>query len=244
MATTTTPEQVAAMAQQIKSVVKREGWTSDASVAPSMQQILGKLTTLKVDVGLLKETNIGAMVRKLTKHDDEIVRGYSTSLMKKWMQQVGVPPSKDKDKDRSRSSSTHRPAEPTATPSKGALRVVDATHWVSLYLRAILTTVVRILRRRRAAPRASAQAPARWLRVRESEARLAHSPSAAAAAHQRQERHDDHDRTLAQCDCAAPHGAAAAREHRGRCASARCVRAIRFATEWHTVRARSHTSSV
>jgi hypothetical protein len=91
------PEQVSAMAQQIKSVVQRDGWASDASVAPGMQQLLGKLTTLKVDVELLKQTGIGAMVRKLTKHDDEIVRGYSTSLMNKWMSQVGVPPSaKDK----------------------------------------------------------------------------------------------------------------------------------------------------
>lgn len=96
------PDQVAAMAQQIKSVVKREGWTADQSVAPSMQQILGKLTTLKVDVGLLKQTNIGAMVRKLTKHDDEIVRGYSTSLMNKWMAQLGM---KDKDNKPSASSS-------------------------------------------------------------------------------------------------------------------------------------------
>lgn len=95
------PDQVAAMAQQIKSVVKREGWTTDQSVAPSMQQILGKLTTLKVDVDLLKQTNIGAMVRKLTKHDDEIVRGYSTSLMNKWMAQVGM---KDKEKPSASSS--------------------------------------------------------------------------------------------------------------------------------------------
>lgn len=124
------PEQVTAMAQQIKSIVKRDGWASDRSVAPSMQQILGKLTTLKVDVDLLKQTGIGAMVRKLTKHDDEIVRGYSTSLMNKWMTQVGVPPSKDKSSNsgsgntNSYSSSYGNGRESTAsTPAKGMLLI-------------------------------------------------------------------------------------------------------------------------
>ncbi|KAF1334167.1 Membrane-bound transcription factor site-1 protease, partial [Globisporangium splendens] len=113
------PEQVTAMAQQIKSVVQRDGWASDASVAPGMQQILGKLTTLKVDVELLKQTGIGAMVRKLTKHDDEIVRGYSTSLMNKWMSQVGMPPSA-KDKPSASSSSQGRQATSSSSNGEGA----------------------------------------------------------------------------------------------------------------------------
>uniref|UniRef100_K3WZH5 TFIIS N-terminal domain-containing protein n=1 Tax=Globisporangium ultimum (strain ATCC 200006 / CBS 805.95 / DAOM BR144) TaxID=431595 RepID=K3WZH5_GLOUD len=115
------PEQVSAMAQQIKSVVQRDGWASDASVAPGMQQLLGKLTTLKVDVELLKQTGIGAMVRKLTKHDDEIVRGYSTSLMNKWMSQVGVPPSA-KDKP----AASGRQATPSSSANGESARFEEA----------------------------------------------------------------------------------------------------------------------
>lgn len=91
-AATASADHVAAMAQQIQRVVSREGWTHDTTAAPALQQLLGKLTTLKVNVALLKDTGIGAAVRKLTKHDDDVVRGYSASLTRKWMEQVGVPP--------------------------------------------------------------------------------------------------------------------------------------------------------
>ncbi|KAL7686752.1 putative sterile alpha motif domain, chromatin SPT2, sterile alpha motif/pointed domain superfamily [Plasmopara halstedii] len=81
---------VAAMAQQIAQITQRDGWTSDKSVVPDMQRLLGKLTTLTVDKDLLQRTKIGAAVNKLKKHDDEIVRGYSQSLTKKWKNQVGI----------------------------------------------------------------------------------------------------------------------------------------------------------
>lgn len=141
------PDQVTAMAQQIKSVVKREGWTTDQSVAPSMQQILGKLTTLKVDVDLLKQTNIGAMVRKLTKHDDEIVRGYSTSLMNKWMAQVGM---KDKEKPSASSSSNNSNNRVSSNGGSGGSApeaVAGTSGWQSLALLAEwgLTLIVVVL---------------------------------------------------------------------------------------------------
>lgn len=81
---------VAAMAQQITRVVSRDGWQSDRSIVPDMQKLLGRLTTLRVDVDLLQRTKIGAMVSKLKKHEDEVVRGYSTTLTKRWKEQVGV----------------------------------------------------------------------------------------------------------------------------------------------------------
>lgn len=86
----TDEKDVAAMAQQIAQVTQRDGWTSDQSVVTDMQRLLGKLTTLKVDKDLLQRTKIGAAVNKLKKHDDEIVRGYSQSLTKKWKHQVGI----------------------------------------------------------------------------------------------------------------------------------------------------------
>jgi uncharacterized membrane protein YgcG len=81
---------VAAMAKQITRVVSREGWQADRSVVPDMQKLLGRLTTLRVDLDLLQRTKIGAMVSKLKKHEDEVVRGYSTTLTKRWKEQVGV----------------------------------------------------------------------------------------------------------------------------------------------------------
>ncbi|TYZ63110.1 hypothetical protein PybrP1_011372 [[Pythium] brassicae (nom. inval.)] len=110
-AATASADHVAAMAQQIQRVVSREGWTHDTTAAPALQQLLGKLTTLKVDVALLKGTGIGAAVRKLTKHDDDVVRGYSASLTRKWMEQVGVPPPP------ARSGSKSRDPSPTPSPS-------------------------------------------------------------------------------------------------------------------------------
>ncbi|KAL4161401.1 hypothetical protein PRNP1_001955 [Phytophthora ramorum] len=85
---------VAAMARQIAQVTERDNWTSDKSVVPDMQRLLGRLTTLKVDKDLLQRTKIGAAVNKLKKHDDDVVRGYSTSLTKKWKSEVGVASSK------------------------------------------------------------------------------------------------------------------------------------------------------
>lgn len=81
---------VKAMAQRIGNTVARDGWSSDQSVVPDMQKILGKLTTLKVDVDLLKRTGIGKMVSKLKKHKDEIVSGYSSTLTNKWQSQLGI----------------------------------------------------------------------------------------------------------------------------------------------------------
>lgn len=81
---------VAAMAQRIHSTVSRDGWNTDPSVVPDIQKMLGKLTTLKVDVGLLKRTKIGKMVSKLKKHKDEIVSGYSSTLTNKWQSEVGI----------------------------------------------------------------------------------------------------------------------------------------------------------
>lgn len=125
--TSTSPASVAAMAQQIQRVVAREGWTSDRSAAPALQQLLGKLTTLKVDVALLKDTGIGAAVRKLTKHTDDVVRGYSASLTRKWMEQVGVPPpppaSSSNASNTGRSSSRPASRDPSpAAGTKGAMR--------------------------------------------------------------------------------------------------------------------------
>ncbi|KAG6974500.1 hypothetical protein JG688_00003039 [Phytophthora aleatoria] len=99
---------VAAMARQIAQVTQRDGWKSDKSVVPDMQRLLGKLTTLKVDKDLLQRTKIGAAVNKLKKHDDEIVRGYSQSLTKKWKNEVGIASS---------SSSSSRPPERQRVPS-------------------------------------------------------------------------------------------------------------------------------
>ncbi|POM65524.1 hypothetical protein PHPALM_18743 [Phytophthora palmivora] len=83
-------QDVANMARQIAQVTQRDGWKNDKSVVPDMQRLLGKLTTLKVDKDLLQRTKIGAAVNKLKKHDDEIVRGYSESLTKKWKNEVGI----------------------------------------------------------------------------------------------------------------------------------------------------------
>ncbi|GMF65075.1 unnamed protein product [Phytophthora lilii] len=94
------------MARQIAAVTKRDGWKSDKSVVPDMQRLLGRLTTLKVDKDLLQRTKSGAAVNKLKKHDDEIVRGYSASLTKKWMEQVGVA-----------TKSSSRPPESRRVPS-------------------------------------------------------------------------------------------------------------------------------
>ncbi|KAI9998714.1 hypothetical protein PInf_003303 [Phytophthora infestans] len=99
---------VATMARQIAEVTQRDGWKSDKSVVPDMQRLLGKLTTLKVDKDLLQRTKIGAAVNKLKKHDDEIVRGYSQSLTKKWKNEVGIASS---------SSSSSRPPERQRVPS-------------------------------------------------------------------------------------------------------------------------------
>ncbi|KAE8901786.1 hypothetical protein PF005_g17159 [Phytophthora fragariae] len=102
---------VASMARQIAEVTKRDGWKSDKSVVPDMQRLLGRLTTLKVDKDLLARTKIGAAVNKLKKHDDEVVRGYSTSLTKKWMNQVGVS-------TKSSSNSSSRQRAPSPSPPK------------------------------------------------------------------------------------------------------------------------------
>ncbi|RLN96700.1 hypothetical protein BBJ28_00006504, partial [Nothophytophthora sp. Chile5] len=105
---------VADMAQQISRVVKRDGWTSDKSVVPDMQRLLSKLTTLQVDMDLLQRTKIGAAVNKLKKHDDEMVRGYSSTLTKKWKSQVGLGGSK------ASSTGVERPPQrvPSASPPK------------------------------------------------------------------------------------------------------------------------------
>ena len=97
---------VAKMAREIAQVTQRDGWKSDKSVVPDMQRLLGKLTTVKVDKELLQRTKIGAAVNKLKKHDDEVVRGYSTSLTKKWKHVVGiVSPSRPQERPRVPSSS-------------------------------------------------------------------------------------------------------------------------------------------
>ncbi|KAG3112928.1 hypothetical protein PI124_g5014 [Phytophthora idaei] len=106
--TVTGEKDVAAMARQIAQVTQRDGWKTDKSVVPDMQRLLGKLTTLKVDKDLLQRTKIGAAVNKLKKHDDEIVRGYSQSLTKKWKNEVGIASS---------SSSSSRPPERQRVPS-------------------------------------------------------------------------------------------------------------------------------
>ena len=80
------------MARQITDVIQRAGWQHDKSIASDMQKLLGKLTTLKVDKDLLQRTKIGAAVNKLKKHEDEVLRGYSMSLTKKWKTEVGIPP--------------------------------------------------------------------------------------------------------------------------------------------------------
>ncbi|GMF39493.1 unnamed protein product [Phytophthora fragariaefolia] len=99
------------MARQIADVTRRDGWKSDKSVVPDMQRLLVRLTTLKVDRDLLQSTKIGAAVNKLKKHDDEVVRGYSASLTKKWMTEVGVAA-----KSSSASSGARR--APSASPPK------------------------------------------------------------------------------------------------------------------------------
>ncbi|CAI5734169.1 unnamed protein product [Hyaloperonospora brassicae] len=99
-------QDVAKMAREIAQVTQRDGWKSDKSVVPDMQRLLGKLTTVKVDKDLLQRTKIGAAVNKLKKHDDEVVRGYSTSLTKKWKHVVGiVSPSRPQERPRVPSSS-------------------------------------------------------------------------------------------------------------------------------------------
>lgn len=106
---------VAAMAREITRVVARPGWQSDRSVVPDMQKVLTKLTTLKVDVDLLQRTKIGAMVSKLKKHEDELVRGYSTTLTKQWKKQVGVA-----DESKPSKSQERRQSAPSPSPTKTA----------------------------------------------------------------------------------------------------------------------------
>ncbi|TDH73186.1 hypothetical protein CCR75_008406 [Bremia lactucae] len=110
----TEEKDVAVMARQIAKVTQREGWTSDTSVVPDMQRLLGKLTTLKVDKDLLQRTKIGAAVNKLKKHEDEIVRGYSQSLTKKWKSQVGIA-----------SSSSSGPIKTQWVPSPSPPKQID-----------------------------------------------------------------------------------------------------------------------
>ncbi|KAG6578034.1 osialoglycoprotein endopeptidase [Phytophthora cinnamomi] len=105
---------VASMARQIAEVTRRDGWKQDKSVVPDMQRLLGRLTTLKVDKDLLARTKIGAAVNKLKKHDDEVVRGYSTSLTKKWMDQVGVSTKSSS----SGGGSSQRQRAPSPSPPK------------------------------------------------------------------------------------------------------------------------------
>nr|CCA14550.1 conserved hypothetical protein [Albugo laibachii Nc14] len=81
---------VVAMAEKIKSFVKQENWETSHSNVKELQNILNKLTMLKVDMDLLKRTNIGKMVNRLKKHQDSVIRGYSSTLTKKWKEQVGV----------------------------------------------------------------------------------------------------------------------------------------------------------
>ncbi|KAG7400187.1 hypothetical protein PHYBOEH_006726 [Phytophthora boehmeriae] len=108
---TTGETEVAAMAREISRVTSRDGWKSDKSVVPDMQRLLGQLTTLKVDKNLLQRTKIGAAVNKLKKHDDEVVRGYSTSLTKKWKTEVGISNAKAVE------PSSMRPPERRHVPS-------------------------------------------------------------------------------------------------------------------------------
>ncbi|CAH0489728.1 unnamed protein product [Peronospora farinosa] len=89
--TVTGEKDVALMARQITDITARDGWKTDKRIASDMQKVLGKLTTLKVNKELLQRTKIGAAVNKLKKHDDEVVRGYSMSLTKKWKNEVGLP---------------------------------------------------------------------------------------------------------------------------------------------------------
>ncbi|KAG7391698.1 hypothetical protein PHYPSEUDO_003772 [Phytophthora pseudosyringae] len=109
---------VAAMARQIAQVTQGDGWTSDKSVVPDMQRLLGKLTTLKVDKDLLQRTKIGAAVNKLKKHDDEIVRGYSQSLTKKWKNEVGIVSSSASSSSSSSRRLPGRPQVPSPSPPK------------------------------------------------------------------------------------------------------------------------------
>ncbi|GLE04450.1 hypothetical protein PINS_up013392 [Pythium insidiosum] len=108
---------VAAMAQQIERLTSRPGWQSDLSITSDLMPVLGKLTTVRADVELLKTTNIGRVVKKLRKHDDDVVKGYSTTLMTKWMKEVGIqdekpsaPPTKS-----DRSAAAPRPTPTGAT---------------------------------------------------------------------------------------------------------------------------------
>ncbi|KAJ0400285.1 hypothetical protein P43SY_006125 [Pythium insidiosum] len=117
---------VAAMAQQIERLTSRPGWQSDNSVASDLMPVLGKLTTVRADVDLLKSTNIGRVVKKLRKHDDDVVKGYSTTLMTKWMKEVGIqdekpsaPPSKSSGSSAvPRQSPTAAAAAPPADPAR------------------------------------------------------------------------------------------------------------------------------
>ncbi|KAI9921322.1 hypothetical protein PsorP6_000865 [Peronosclerospora sorghi] len=102
-------QDVAKMAREITLVTQRDGWKSDKSVVPEMQRLLSKLTTLQVDIDLLQRTKIGAAVNKLKKHDDEIVRGYSSSLTKKWKTQVGIAAPPERPPERQRVGSPTRP---------------------------------------------------------------------------------------------------------------------------------------
>jgi hypothetical protein len=80
-----------------------------------LQRLLGKLTTLKVDRDLLQRTKIGAAVNKLKKHEDDVVRGYSLSLTKKWKGELGLASSNDSS---SRASTTPRQRMPSPSPPK------------------------------------------------------------------------------------------------------------------------------
>ncbi|CAI5716122.1 unnamed protein product [Peronospora destructor] len=107
--TITEEKDVALMARQITDVTQRDGWKTDQSIASDMQKVLGKLTTLQVNKDLLQRTKIGAAVNKLKKHADEVVRGYSMSLTKKWKNEVGI-------------AATSRPLERQKVPSSSPLQ--------------------------------------------------------------------------------------------------------------------------
>jgi hypothetical protein len=114
---------VATMARQIEALVERPAWQQDAQIKGDLMKVLGRLTTVRVDVELLKSTGIGKWVKKLTKYDDEVVRGYSSSLTDKWKAQVGVaggdkPAKSAKETSNGRSSSE----EPPAPASNGTAR--------------------------------------------------------------------------------------------------------------------------
>lgn len=108
---------VANMARQIAQVTQRDGWKSDKTVVSDMQRLLGKLTTLKVDKDLLQRTKIGAAVNKLKKHDDEVVRGYSASLTKKWKNEVGIAASSSRPPESRRVPSPSPPKRGRILPS-------------------------------------------------------------------------------------------------------------------------------